>query len=42
MAAISHMIISYAFREWNVLYFDSNLTEVCSYKGSIDNNPGSV
>ena len=29
MAAISQKIISNAFHEWKVLYFDSNLPEVC-------------
>ena len=30
MAAISQTIFQMHFREWKVLYFDSNFTEVCS------------
>ena len=38
MVTLSQTIFEVHFREWKMLYFDKNFTEVCSQR-SIDNGP---
>ena len=41
MAAIWQTVFHLCFHEWNILYFDSDLSEIC-LKGTIDNKSALV